>query len=168
MITQERLKELFEYEEDTGRLRRIKARGRGKLGNYVTAMSEQGYLRVEIDNKNYLVHRLVYLYHFGEFPKLLDHINTDKLDNRLSNLREATSSQNLHNTKKRKTNTSGVKGLIYSSIHKAWIADIMVDYKRVAHKSFKGSRDDESIKQEAVTWLIIARQQHHGEFTNHG
>ena len=166
MITQERLKEYFEYEED-GRLRRIKStredgRGRGQVGAYTTCKNANGYLIIMIDKRLYLVHRLVYLYHFGEFPKMLDHINMDKLDNRIANLREASKSQNAQNTKKRKTNTSGTKGVYYDSTWKTWRARIIANSKVVAYKSFKGSRDDETVKQEAINWITTARQQHHG------
>lgn len=168
MITQERLKELFEYEEDTGRLRRLKAIGAKKSGSYATSKTKQGYLQAQIDGRTYTVHRLVYLYHFGEFPTMLDHINSDKVDNRLTNLRVATSTQNACNTKKRKDNTSGTKGITYCNTHKAWLAKVNKDSKVVVSKTFKGSFDDETIKQEAINWITTARQQHHGEFANNG
>jgi hypothetical protein len=173
MITQERLKELFEYEED-GRLRRIKnlrelsGGGKGAIGTYPTYICNSGYLQVRIDKKLYLVHRLVYLYHTGKLPELLDHINMDKLDNRIANLREASKSQNAHNSKKSATNTSGAKGVCYNSTNKAWQVQIVANSKVVAYKSFKGSREDEVLKQEAIAWVSLARQQHHGEFANNG
>lgn len=168
MITQERLKELFEYEEATGRLRRIKnlrelsGGGKGAVGTYPSHVNNTGYLQVRIDRKPYLVHRLVYLYHTGELPELLDHINMDKLDNRITNLREANKSQNAQNSKKRIDNTSGTKGVSYNITNKAWQVQILANSKRVAYKSFKGSIDDETVKQEAILWANIARQQHHG------
>jgi hypothetical protein len=174
MITQERLKELFEYEEDTGRLRRIKnlrelsGGGKGAIGTYPTYICNSGYLQVRIDKRLCLVHRLVYLYHTGKLPELLDHINMDKLDNRIANLREASKSQNGQNSKKQSNNTSGTKGLSYNVTNKAWQVQILANSKRVAYKSFKGSIDDETIKQEAILWANTARQQHHGEFANNG
>jgi hypothetical protein len=168
MITQERLKELFEYEEATGRLRRLKTIGAKKSGSYATSKTKQGYLQAQIDGRTYTVHRLVYLYHFGEFPIMIDHINRDKVDNRLTNLRVATFSQNACNTKKRKDNTSGTKGVTYCNTRKAWLVKVTKDSKVVVSKTFKGSFDNETIKQEAIAWVSLARQQYHGEFTNHG
>jgi len=167
MITQESLKELFEYEKETGRLRRIKAICNAPIGSYPTSTNVQGYLQVMIAQRTYLVHRLVYLYHVGEFPEMLDHINRDKLDNRIENLREASKSQNACNTRKRRDNTSGTKGVSYDTTNKAWLAKVNKDSNVVVSKTFKGSRTDETVKQKAIDWIVIARQQHHGEFANH-
>lgn len=70
------------------------------------------YVVIQINRKLYKAHRLAWLLHYGEWPTLeIDHINGDKSDNRLSNLREATRQQNILNRRMFKNNTTGVKGV---------------------------------------------------------
>ena len=84
-----------------------------------------GYVQIRIDKKLYLAHRLAWLYMTGEWPvNDIDHINMNRSDNRFSNLREATRSQNLSNTRRRSTNSSGLKGVSWSAGMKAWTAQI--------------------------------------------
>ncbi len=80
--------------------------------------------------KRILMHRIIL-----ETPDnlLTDHINRDKLDNRRSNLRVATKSLNNFNTKIRKDNTSGVKGIYWSKLHSKWRVTISKQKKRTSH-----------------------------------
>lgn len=72
------------------------------------------YWRIRVFVKTYQAHRLAWLYVTGSWPaEYIDHIDGDGLNNRLSNLREATHSQNLQNSKRQKNNTTGFKGVRY-------------------------------------------------------
>jgi len=127
MITQSELKELLEYNPDTGLFTWIKSNGnrRLKAGDAAGTKMKVGYVRITIQGKNYLAHRLAYLYMTGNFPKNgIDHINHIKDDNRWSNLRDATNSQNNSNRVKQKNNTSGYKGVRWHKQHKKWRAEI--------------------------------------------
>ena len=98
MITQEKIKELFDY--DSGNLlRKTKTSNRVKVGDVVGSISKSGYIKTGIDNKTHLVHRLIWIWHNGEIDNnlLLDHINQDKVDNRIENLRLVNRQENSWN-----------------------------------------------------------------------
>lgn len=74
-----------------------------------------GYVQIKISGKLYHAHRLAWLYVYGYMPeKEIDHINRIRDDNRIANLREATSQLNSLNTGIYKNNTSGSKGIYYN------------------------------------------------------
>lgn len=114
--------ELFYY--DNGKLIRKIDRGQafkaGDVAGYYDKSS--GYLRVGIDGKNYLVHRVIYALNYLELPKYIDHINKNKLDNRIENLRPATTPQNIVNSDLRKDNTQNYKGVVNHKMCKGWTA----------------------------------------------
>lgn len=86
-----------------------------------------GYHGIRIDRALILVHRLIWVLHYGEWPKgELDHINGDKFDNRIENLRDCTKSQNMRNQKLRRDSTSGFPGVHFcrDKKNKPWVARI--------------------------------------------
>ncbi|WVS23985.1 hypothetical protein QkW1_62 [Ralstonia phage QkW1] len=111
-----RLRELFNYDPETGVLTHRAGRRAGLPAGCIDK-SKRGYVRISIPTGNgrYLLlyaHRLVWQYVHGSEPALdLDHINGVRSDNRISNLREVSRSQNQWNYPTPKTNTSGAKGV---------------------------------------------------------
>ena len=88
MLTQERLKELLHYDEETGIFTRKEKIGRYLKGSVSGSKHRKGYIQITIDSENYLAHRVAWMYVYGEFPKdQIDHINRIKTDNRRENLR---------------------------------------------------------------------------------
>ena len=77
MLTQDRLKELFNYDSATGVFTRIKTTSSRAMKGFIAgSVSSHGYLRIRIDGRVYFAHRLAWLYEFGEFPLgIMDHIN---------------------------------------------------------------------------------------------
>jgi len=113
-------KKLF-YESESGKFYWLNGKLAGCLDRY-------GYRRITVDNRHYGAHRLAWLFVNGEFPVgELDHINGDKDDNRICNLRIVDRSENLHNTHKiRKNNSSGYHGVHKIKGYEKWRAEIIV------------------------------------------
>ena len=117
--SQEKLKELFDYDPSSGSLlwKIIKNShaGKAKPGRIAGAAGGNGYLVIGIDRKRFFAHRLVWLWHYGVWPKhQIDHINGNRTDNRIENLREATLEENRQNTRDRKNNT-GFRGVYFNA-----------------------------------------------------
>ncbi len=130
-ITQERLKELLHYDPDTGVFLWIKKNSRKiSIGKVAGHIDKQGYWVIGIDKKQFFAHRLAWLYVFGEFPNgLIDHMNRNKTDNRIHNLRVATNSENGQNHKIQKNNTSGITGVFWCKKAKKWRARVKINKK---------------------------------------
>lgn len=136
-LTQDRLRQLMSYDHETGNFLRLNSRGGESSKTIAGAIRPDGYRIIGIDYSQYLAHRLVWLYVYGHFPDFqVDHINHNKDDNRLINLRAATISENLANCRLRKDNTSGFKGV---SLNKSgtWTAQISIRGKQTRIGSFK-------------------------------
>ena len=100
-ITAEELRETLSYDPDTGDFRwKVRTSRRVKIGDVAGSLSKFGYTCVSINTKRYMAHRLAWLYITGSFPKdEIDHINGNRADNRISNLREASRRENMCNRK---------------------------------------------------------------------
>jgi HNH endonuclease len=126
-----RLNELLKYDPDTGIFTWINNMGkRVKAGSKTGCLHHTGYLQSRIDGKNYLCHRLAWLYVYGEFPELnLDHIDSNKTNNCIANLREVTQAQNCQNLKKSR-GSSGFLGVSLDPIRKnRWKSSIKLNGK---------------------------------------
>jgi HNH endonuclease len=114
-LTVEQLKELLNYNPETGLWTWIKARGRCAKGSFAGTMLD-GYIMIYVDKVGYLAHRLAWFYMTNRWPLEVDHKNTIKNDNRWDNLREATRSQNKFNVPALSNNTCGFKGVFYQKL----------------------------------------------------
>ena len=147
MITQTTLKENLFYNEDNGLFYWAIHRRRVKQGSVAGTVRKDGYIQIKVAGHFFLAHRLAWLYVHGEFPSLMiDHINQDKKDNRILNLRIANKSQNAQNTLPPRTNTSGYKGVSWNRHVNKWRASIKLnqvskhlgffDCKEMAHAAY--------------------------------
>lgn len=125
-LTADRARELFLYDPSTGQLSyRIKPRRGIKTGTIAGWSDRLGYRRVIVDGRNYMVHRVAWLYTYGTWPAgEVDHINGNPSDNRIGNLRDVDRAKNQQNiVAARKTNQSGLRGVFRHS-NSTWIVRI--------------------------------------------
>lgn len=160
-ITVDLLNELFTYDKETGKLYRKAPRKSVNVGDEVGHDNGRGYLRVSINGKSYRVHRIVFLMHKGYYPAVLDHIDGNSHNNRIENLRPASRSQNQHNSKLAKNNTSGYKGVSYNKRANKFTAIVAHNNKSI----FLGYYNT---PEEANKVVRAAREELHGSFANHG
>jgi len=160
MITQEKLHELFEY-RDGALIWKVRLAMRIKIGEIAGTIEKNGYIRVTIDGKPYRMHQLVFMYHHGLLTKgkEIDHIDGNRTNNRIENLREVTRQQNQFNRKFFK-NSSGVKGVTWNKEKKKWKAQIMVDGKN-KHLAYCDTIEEAAVAMEK------GRKQYHGDFARH-
>ncbi len=159
MLTQTRLKEILNYCPETGIFTRLVSTAhRVKVDDIAGSHNAQGYIRIGVDNKIYLAHRLAWLYMTGSWPANdIDHINTIRDCNAWANLREATKSQNKLNAGMRSNNTSGFKGVTWHKAIGKWQAQAKLKGKN----KFLGSYDDPAIASEIYQAYT---KKHHGQF----
>lgn len=156
-LTVSRLKDILQYCPDTGVFRFKVRRGRIPAGSIAGTYHRGGYVIIRIDYFLYRAHRLAWLYMTGGWPKRIDHKDLNKHNNRWSNLREATSSENLANQAAPKTNTSGYKGVTWHRQRRRWQAGIQVNGR---HKHLGLFADPE----EAHSAYVVAAQKYFGQF----
>ena len=163
MITQEKLKELLHYDQDTGIFTwKVSPASKIKIGYVAGTKRKNGYIQLRICNKLLLAHRLAWLYIYGEIPKEnIDHINGNPSDNRICNLREANYQQNNCNSKIRKDNTSGVKGVVWRKDCKKWQTQLWINNKKIYFGTFDNLELAELVISEA-------RLKYHGTYANNG
>lgn len=162
-ITQELVKHIFEYKD--GKLfwkNKSSNLSRAKIGYEFGrgSLDKDGYKIGSFLGKQYRVHRLIFFYHFGYFPNIIDHKDCNKENNNIDNLRECTHQQNAFNKRITKTSTSGVKGVHWKKKDEIWEVSIKLNNKQHYLGCFK-SLDD--AKQVAMNF----REKHHGEFCRH-
>lgn len=159
-LTQKLLRELFYYKDGNLYWKNAPS-GKIKKDSIVGTINAHGYRVTKINYKGYRVHRLIYLYHHGYLPDIVDHIDGNKLNNNIENLREVTQTQNQHNRKINKSNTSGIKGVYWHKTKKKWLAGCSHNGKWKNFGPF-------ATKEEAEKTIREFREKIHGIYANHG
>ena len=155
-MTQSEVKELFDYNTDTGVfIWKVSRSNSVKIGDIAGTITEHGYRAINLRGKIYYAHRLAWLYTFGCWPKgKMDHKNGVRSDNRINNIREANDLQNSANKKKIR---SGLKGCYWNQDRQKWQAGISINNKTKNLGRF-------ATEQEAHDAYFTAAQQLYGAF----
>lgn len=154
------IKDRFDY-RDGNLFYKYDVGKRMKVGDKAGHCRPNNYAYIVIDKNIYLIHRIIYLWHHKYLPDTLDHINNNRQDNRIENLRPATVSQNSQNRSISVRNTTGVKGVYFHKRKGQYVARIRSQQKNLFY------RYCETI-EEAEKCLQVAREKIHGEYANHG
>jgi len=130
-VTQDEVRAAFVYEGDTGRLRKVlNAR---KPYPWRPGGSGKNYLLGSFKGATVYAHRLVWFYHYGWWPKMLDHVDGDPSNNRIENLRECSAAQNNYNSVVKTNNKCGFKGVLFIARlpYRPWQAYIRVNHRQI-------------------------------------
>ena len=156
-LTQEEVRQLLDYNPETGELRWKVDRSRMKVGMVAGCVdSSTGYLKIGINGKRYPMHRVIWLWWYGYFPESeVDHIDRDPSNNRLINLREVSRTCNSRNCGTGARNKSGVKGVFWYARYGKWQSSIMVDYKEkqlARHADFTEAVAHRLAAEQCLNW----------------
>lgn len=159
-LTAARLRELLDYDPETGAFTRLlTTSSRARAGSQAGCLDKlKGYLRFNIGGRLYYAHRLAWLYVYGEMPQLhIDHINGNRADNRIVNLRDVPPKLNAQNRQRANMGSlSKILGVSENAGQKrtTWSAHISIDGRRVRLGTFR-------VQQEAVDAFIAAKREFH-------
>lgn len=134
------------YDPLTGLFAWRNAREGRQLGRAAGSLNKvSGYTTICINGRNFLAHRIAWLFVYGCMPCELDHINGRRSDNRIENLREVTRSQNCQNTDvPPKNNKTGIRGVFFDRAKNRYRTELRLNGKSVYHHRFK------TLKEAAV------------------
>lgn len=156
-LTQERLQALLHYEPATGVFTWVGGRGAPR-GSVAGAVREDGYVKIRLNGRAYLAHRLAWLWMTGEWPAAdVDHKDTVRSNNAWANLRPANHVLNARNRRRQSSNTTGFKGVSFYKAGNSWRAYIRVDGQLL----YLGSFEDPARAAEAYA---SAANQHFGPY----
>lgn len=164
-VAQQVLRELFDYNPETGRWTNNTNRGtRARVGQPAGSLRKDGYVRIMINGYKYYAHRLAWAYVYGDYPEgeqpYIDHINGNPSDNRIINLKASSDGENMKNKKIRSSNTSGVNGVSRTEkkrpsgkVHCYWIAHWYDENGKLRGKYFSIHKlGEDSAKQLATDY----------------
>jgi hypothetical protein len=157
-----RLHDLFEYRDGDLYWKKLSSSlSRSKVGSKAGTWATHGYWRIKFDGCTYMAHKLIYAMHNnGVYPDYIDHIDGNKSNNKLENLRPATNAQNAHNVGLHKKSTTGIKNVSWSPSKNRWKVLVSVG----------GWRKSWLVKDLELAELVAieARNKYHGRYANHG
>jgi len=163
-LTAEYVREILDYDPVTGVFKwkwrdDVRKRDNSRYaGKAAGSVQPDGYVKITINKRLYRAHRLAWLFVYGEWPqKDLDHRDGDRANNRIANLRPATSQENNRNVGLRADNTTGIKGVYWRTDRGKFRAEIRTDGKHLHLGSF-------DTLAEAIAARIAAEIEYFGPF----
>lgn len=158
---QAELKRIVLYKHDEGSFVRIKQTSSRSPVGASPCFKRNGYFVIRFKGRKYMAHILAWLYHYGEWPSgEIDHINHNRLDNRISNLRVVSRAENGRNQSICSRNKSGVCGVYMNKSMGKWHAQIRVDGKAIHIGYFDDINDAAAARKKA--------EEKYGFHENHG
>ncbi len=160
MLTQQILKELVQYNPDTGEFHRIGKKSDEPIGTK-SLHSKKTYIRIWVYGKLHYAHRLAWLYMTGSFPKeQIDHIDGNGLNNAFANLRDVTCQENNKNRRLSDASSTGIMGVCWDEDRKKWRSQVKHSGKNKFLGRFDKIEDAKQAREEACERL--------GFHENHG
>ncbi|UIU26965.1 HNH endonuclease [Escherichia phage vB_EcoS_SA80RD] len=156
--------EIFEYKDGVLYWKHNRRGGRGiKIGDSAGSRLQTGYTQIVFEGEHYLRHHIVWLMHGRCIPKgmEIDHIDHDRQNDRIENLRLVTASENSRNKSKPMTNKSGVVGITWHKRDLRWQAHIKIDGKKLYLGYFDNFNDAVKARKEAE--LLYNFHENHGK-----
>jgi hypothetical protein len=150
-LTQYGVKFLWNYNPSTGILVwNIEPNSRVGIGDIAGTPDRQGALQVTYNRYHYYIHRIAWIYIYGAWPTYeIDHIDGNRLNNRIDNLRDVPHAENLRNCKTRKDNSSGTVGVAYVSERAMWKAYIHHNNKMINLGNFNTKKEAAEVRRQA-------------------
>lgn len=158
------LREYFDYNPESGALTWVKSRGRTAVGTKVSGLDARGYFRIGFHKQRFFAHRVAFALYYGRWPtNEIDHIDGNRGNNRISNLREATHAENMRNRTIHSTNVSGISGVSWHKARRKWRAQIGGTKDRKHLGLFDNLADAAEARRQAEQEYYgnFARNQHH-------
>lgn len=160
-ITAEEARQIFEYYPETGVLTwKISPTPSVKIDSVAGCINQRGYRYIMYKGVHYHAHRIAWFMMHGSWPKIMDHINGIRDDNRLCNLRDVDRAENTKNAKIYKSNTSGQQGVYWHKNNKNWVAGIRSGKNRIHLGNFTEKIDAIAARKKA--------EKQFGYHENHG
>jgi hypothetical protein len=154
MLTKEELNKIFVY--NNGELFwKISNSNRVRIGDKAGSIDARGYMQIGLFNEQHRLHRIIWQMHFGNIPDNLqiDHVDRNRLNNKLENLRLANNSQNMRNTDKRQNTSSKYKGVSWHKRDKKWHAKISIDNTKYYIAQFDNEIEASNAYQEVLALM---------------
>jgi hypothetical protein len=159
LVSHEELLKILDYNPESGKFTWCCFKGpKAPAGSSAGVIDRAtGYYVITINYRIYRAHRLAWFYMKGEWPSIIDHIDSDRKNNKWNNLRLATTSQNAQNVGLTRRNKSGLKGAFWHKLEKTWVSAIRVNNKPIWLGTF-------GTAEEAHEAYCAAADKYFGEF----
>lgn len=155
------LQQFFRYDAHTGNIYWLRSTSnRVRTGDIAGKINSCGYVSILLHKRRLLAHRIAWiLFYDKDPPRFIDHRDTNRANNRIENIREASQSQNMGNARRSLRNSSGIKGVSYDLKRKKYVAYIRIARKLKHLGRFDTLAQAARARQHAATnaWGLFAR-----------